>query len=143
MTLSRFVPAVLMICVAVAYAQKPIDSLNGQTKTSVADKSAGTDPWKLALNQPADTLSEKGPLARMRIDEFRIDPNTLSSKAETHPPLKDDRASEETGCFKIRSYVMARDSKESEATHLVGYTTCVPALRYGVRKVETAPTLDR
>ncbi len=143
MTLARLLPAVLMICVAAAYAQKPIDSLNGQTKTSVADRTTGTDPWKLALNQPADTLSEKGPIARMRIDEFRIDPNTLSSKAETPAPRKDDIASEEIGCFKIRSYVMARDSKGSDATHLVGYTTCVPALRYGVRKVETAPTLNR
>ncbi len=143
MTLSRLLPAVLMVCVAAAFAQKPIDSLNGQTKTGAAGTSAATDPWKVALSQPSGTLTEKDPLARMRIDEFRIDPNTLSSKAESHPPLKDDRASEEAGCFKIRSYVMARDSKGSDATHLVGYTTCVPALRYGVRKVETAPTQGR
>ena len=143
MTFARLLPAVLVICVAAAYAQKPIDSLNGQIKTSVADKSAETDPWRLALNQPSDTLNEKEPLARMRIDEFRIDPNNLSSRAETPAPRKDDIASEEIGCFKIRSYMMARDSKGSDATHLVGYTTCVPALRYGVRKVETAPTLNR
>jgi hypothetical protein len=138
MTLARLLPAVLLICIVPAYAQKPTDSLSGQPKATVAEKPVASDPWKFSLNRPADLQSE-GPLARMRLEEFRIDPNTLSSNAETPAPRKDEEVPTETGCFKIRSYVMARDSKGSDATHLVGYTTCVPALRYGVRKVEAAP----
>ena len=30
-------------------------------------------------------------------------------------------------CFKMRTYVMARDSKDSDSTHLVRYSTCTPA----------------
>jgi hypothetical protein len=42
-------------------------------------------------------------------------------------------------CFTIRSYVVARDSKNSDSTHPVGYSTCHPARRYGLKKVETIP----
>lgn len=42
-------------------------------------------------------------------------------------------------CFKMRSYVVARDSKHSDSTHLVGYSTCQPARRYGLKKVESEP----
>jgi hypothetical protein len=44
-----------------------------------------------------------------------------------------------TTCYKIRSYVVARDSKHSDSTHPVGYSTCQPARRYGLRKVEIEP----
>lgn len=37
-------------------------------------------------------------------------------------------------CYAIRSYVVARDSKDSEATHPVAYSTCQPASRYQLRK---------
>jgi hypothetical protein len=36
-------------------------------------------------------------------------------------------------CLKIRSYQMARDSKNSDYTHLVGYSTCLPASKYRLR----------
>jgi hypothetical protein len=36
-------------------------------------------------------------------------------------------------CLKIRSYQVARDSKDSDSTHLVGYSTCLPASLYQLR----------
>jgi hypothetical protein len=143
MTLARLLPVVLVVCIVPAYAQKPADSPSGQFNTSVADKSAAANPWKLGLNQPTEAQSEQNPIDRMRIDEFRIDPNGLSSKVETPLLPKAEASSSETTCFKIRSYVVARDSKGSGATHPVGYSTCSPAIRYGVKTVETAPSLER
>lgn len=47
-------------------------------------------------------------------------------------------------CLKIRSYQMARDSKNSDSTHLVGYSTCLPASRYRLRTAvgSTQPALS-
>jgi len=42
-------------------------------------------------------------------------------------------------CLKIRSYVVARDSKDSESTHLVHYSTCQPAGRYRVKTIQLQP----
>jgi hypothetical protein len=43
-------------------------------------------------------------------------------------------------CFKIRSYVVARDSKDSEATHFVRSSTCQPASRYGLKSTFMKPS---
>ncbi len=42
-------------------------------------------------------------------------------------------------CYFIRSYLMARDSKDSDSTHLVGTSTCQPARQYGLKTTEAQP----
>ena len=49
----------------------------------------------------------------------------------------------EVTCLKIRSYVVARDSKNSESTHLVHYSTCQPASRYRVKTIQLQPPPSR
>lgn len=39
-------------------------------------------------------------------------------------------------CYAIRSYVVARDSNDSDSTHPVRYSTCQPAARYQLRTTE-------
>jgi hypothetical protein len=39
-------------------------------------------------------------------------------------------------CYAIRSYVVARDTKHSDSTHQVSYSTCQPAARYQLRTTE-------
>ena len=39
-------------------------------------------------------------------------------------------------CYTIRSYVVARDSKDSDSTHPAGYSTCLPSDRYHVKTAE-------
>lgn len=38
-----------------------------------------------------------------------------------------------TTCYNIRSYVVSRDSKDSDSVHPVGYSTCIPANRYRLK----------
>lgn len=46
-------------------------------------------------------------------------------------------------CLKIRSYVMKRDSKNSDATHLVGYSTCQPAKKFQLRSAVETPQPEK
>jgi hypothetical protein len=47
-------------------------------------------------------------------------------------------------CLTIRSYQVARDDKDSDATHLVRSSTCQPASRYGLKTtVMKQSTSDR
>jgi hypothetical protein len=48
------------------------------------------------------------------------------------PALEDDPT-----CYTIRTYVVARDGKDSDSTHPVRYSTCAPAERYKVKTAET------
>jgi hypothetical protein len=39
-------------------------------------------------------------------------------------------------CLSIRTYLMARDSKDSDSTHLVSTSTCQPAQQYGLKTTD-------
>ncbi len=73
-------------------------------------------------------------------EPWRIIPRDGSSAVRFLPGAGNDHISiSEAGnsggeCYAIRSYVVARDSKDSEATHPVAYSTCQPASRYQLRK---------
>ena len=46
-------------------------------------------------------------------------------------------------CFTMRSYVVERDEKDSDSTHAVGSSTCQPARRYALKKVQISPDSSR
>ena len=43
---------------------------------------------------------------------------------------------EDTMCYAIRNYLVARDSQDSDSTHPAGYSTCQPAARYQLKTTE-------
>jgi hypothetical protein len=46
------------------------------------------------------------------------------------------RLNADTTCYAIRSYVVARDAKDSDSTHPAGYSTCRPSDRYQVKSAD-------
>jgi hypothetical protein len=80
-------------------------------------------------------------LAREAIVRFMasipLDPNsqTLTVKASPDGKILAWELEDRT-CLTMRSYVVARDSKDSDSTHLVSYSTCQPGARYQVRTTE-------
>jgi hypothetical protein len=48
----------------------------------------------------------------------------------------------DTMCYAIRSYVVKRDSKNSDSVHPVGYSTCVPANRYRLKTADANETIS-
>lgn len=77
---------------------------------------ATNEPWNLFANK---TLSFP--------PNVRIDPMTVQSVEQ----FRND-----TLCYTMRSYVVARDSRNSDSVHPVGYSTCQPASRYRMRTTE-------
>ena len=45
-------------------------------------------------------------------------------------------------CLSIRSYVVKRDSKNSDSVHPAGYSTCVPASRFRVKTADAGESLS-
>ncbi len=73
----------------------------------------------------------------MQIDQFKVDPKAAPFKMESRlDPIvvtPEDLAGDGTLCYTIRSYVVARDSKDSDSVHPAGYSTCQPASRYRLK----------
>ena len=87
---------------------------------------------------------------RMRIDQHVLDlgngdfrsGHSKESKTRTlvmglNVPLDTDAT-----CFTMRSYVVARDSKDSDSTHSTGYSTCQPASNYRVKTTQQRPVVQ-
>jgi hypothetical protein len=49
---------------------------------------------------------------------------------------EDDR---DNVCYTMRSYIMSRESRDSDSTKLVGYSTCQPSSKYELRTTGEDP----
>ena len=90
------------------------------------------------------------PSAATPSEPWRILPKADSDKDAqiVMKPLVDEDGSvalpgADTVCFAIRSYVVARDSKDSDSVHPVGYTTCVPAAKARLKTADEHVVLVR
>lgn len=149
MSLARLLVPALLVCSTLAFAQKQSNSVVSEAQASRANKAATTsDPWKFIPNPSADAGFGTDPLHRAQIDQFKVDHFSIDSKG--HPSKLEAQAdplvleptrelATDATCFKIRSYVVARDDKTSDLTHPVAYSTCQPASRYRLRTTDAHP----
>jgi len=155
MTLIRFVAAALLVSSPLSFAQTKIDSLaiSDQTSASKPATAASSEPWKFIPNQLADVSSGKDPLSRIQIDKYKVSRSNTETRTHLLGPEADagmvlsglgGDLDGVTTCLKIRSYVVARDSKDSDSTHPVSYSTCQPSTRYRVRTTQIqSGSIDR
>jgi len=153
MTGIRLLMAISLVCSASVFAQtktNPALSFNTpDTGKSVAASSS--EPWKILTQSPAQlslpTASfPKSPTDRS-FDPFLISrsegANILDGNIDPNIVVRGSAAGADTYCLKIRSYVVARDSKNSDSVHPVGYTTCVPASRFRLRTATVDQSRER
>jgi hypothetical protein len=78
---------------------------------------------------------ELTPLDRIRVDEYhpRLNRFGLPHALVLGP---DGVAQEDTFCYSIRGYKVARDNPQSDSTHAIGYSTCQPATRFRMHSAE-------
>ena len=127
MTLVRVLLSLAICSSLAAFAQNSKDSKN----LSIWD----------SARQAQTSKSTDDAMGRMHLNEFRTERNYSPFKAEAkNDPIAlhfdDTPGSDDGACFTMRTYVVARDSKHSDATHLVGYSTCQKASRYRLRTTQ-------
>jgi hypothetical protein len=155
MTLARLLLAALLICSLPAFSQdqqlntsqipsSPISSAMTSAVTSKNAAVAPSEPWNIFPNLPADLRSDSK--ERIRVDQFRYDPDTFdfrTGRSKWEPKTRElrlgTRPDGDTTCYAIRSYVVARDSKDSDSTHPAGYSTCQRASRYHLKTTVGEP----
>jgi len=152
MTLTHLVLAALLVCTvpAVTQDQQLIASQNPDNVAVAANHNSATpsDSWRVLPDQSSNFSSDS--MDRMRIDQYVHDLGKgdfragRSNEAKRRTlvmglggPLDSDAT-----CFTMRSYVVARDSKDSDSTHPTGYSTCQPASKYRVRTTEQEPVKE-
>ncbi len=146
MTLASFLPAALLICSLSAFSQtqqtRPAQ-INRNFASSVATNTdaiaVSSEPWKIIPTRP----SELGPDStdRFRADQYRLEQGKVDfgnghSRLGPKADVLVSNLGADATCYAIRSYLVARDAKDSDSTHPVGYSTCQPASRYHLKSAE-------
>ncbi len=148
MTLTRLLAAALVLCSLPVFAQDQGPFKQGVMargswfffKVDTAPTPA--EPWRIIPPEPAGLYSGHNPLSRFRVDQWKVYDDI--SNHDTEPPTNLRRLynqgrpqqDADFACYAIRSYLVARDSKNSDSTHPVSYSTCQPAARYQLRTTE-------
>lgn len=136
MTLARLLAAALVLCSLPAFAQDPQPFKQGEMATGkwffdLRFNTAATlsEPWKFGPDKSTYLHFEQNALDPKRLGEGGVD------QIKSDPPLRltvETRDSDVT-CYTIRTYVVARDSKDSDSTHPAGYSTCQPSAQYQLK----------
>lgn len=143
MPLSRFLAIALLLFPPTAFSQSMLtDAPSGARQT--AEVARNSEPWRifpaggLKPALPRDSLSQhQVQQAQILKEEYDPDAAMLDAPApDSVTILPKSRVFTEYACYAIRSYVVARDSKDSDSTHMVHYSTCQPASKYQVKSIE-------
>jgi hypothetical protein len=155
MTSGTLLGTALLICSLPAFTQdhklRTSQIPSNAISSAVTNKDAVAAPaelWKILPNRPADLSSDSKD--HIRVDQFRYDPGTydfrtgrsrFEPKTRLSDSVLDGPLDADTTCYAIRSYVVARDAKDSDSTHAAGYSSCQRASRYHLKTAVEEPVL--
>ena len=153
MTLARLLAATLVVCSLSAIAQNErLQATNALTPACreiwtgcpvqgniIGSKTfffldpmtaaAAWQPLRPTSDRPAGVPSEYNALDPERLGQYRL--NQIKIVPPLH--LKMQTLDSDVTCLTLRTYIVARDSKDSDSTHPVGYSTCQPSAQYQLK----------
>lgn len=148
----RLLVVVSLICSASAFAQTQNDRLM-TLSFQVGPSATHKPPIQFRIDELSDPflVQNNTEHAKRLLEPFMVTRNeeiTLKTDGDSRIVIAGSRIDvpgqpEDSLCYAIRSYVVARDSKTSDSVHPVGYTTCVPANRYQLRTTVERQTSER
>jgi hypothetical protein len=155
MHLARLLPVAMLLCSFAAFGQDqglPTTRSTTNLQTVPQDTAQQTGPsesWRIIpkheLN-PEWLQDAAAEYRKLHPEEFATTANTkrwkitrrfLPDSQQATLQLPDHELISGSICLNIRSYVVARDEKDSDSTHPVGSSTCQPASRYHVKSAES------
>ena len=134
MTLVRFAVSALVLCPVPCFSQAYVSPAYVAPQHSHALDHTAASPFQKG-DFSRFKLSAPWPFAPNQTTELSSGMETLEQNGRAKEKAEIDvRSSRETrDCFAIRSYLMARENKNSDATYLKAYSICQPSSQYQVK----------
>jgi hypothetical protein len=141
MSIFRLLPVSLLIAVSAALvlAQSSPEKapvVVPSTDSRLLNSSGSVDLLSpnLVSPNPKTEFHPAEPLDRIRVGEYSSRLNQFSVPRTVLGP--DGLSQDDTLCYTMRSYKVARDDPKSDSTHAAGYSTCQSATRFHVHTTE-------
>jgi hypothetical protein len=133
MTLTRLFVAALALCSLPVFAQNQQDKL----PLSASADSSALPTFQYFVSAPSDrplTISQgQFPLEDHVLNGLPNGRRTVHGLPVQFPRPAVLQSQADTICLNIHRFKVARDSKDSDATHPVSSSTCLPATQYQVK----------
>lgn len=133
MPFGRLLLAVLFLCSLPSFAQDHTLT-HGKTNSDVQKPPEFRTPPAATMSEPWRILPKSDQDKGIVLITPEMDQKGIVSP---DGPLATDFT-----CLSIRSYVVKRDSKNSDSVHPAGYSTCVPAKRFGLKTADARETVS-
>lgn len=127
----------LLLFVLIVFFAAPAASF-AQNSNATASKTESPEANNFAIlsnkaHADRSSLSEHPLVASQPLVEHNGDMVLREPSQELSPEAS---LGDDFSCFTMRSYIMARDDKTSDATHLVRQVKCTPARKFSVKSAD-------
>jgi hypothetical protein len=123
MRFTHLLAVVALFCAVQTFAQttsnQSVDAVQGDSPVVASDAS---DSFRISPYPQLDFASQST-TANDAMDRIHVDQYNPDQRAIELPPF----SNADFYCLRIQSYRVARDSPESDSTHIVAHTDCVRA----------------
>ncbi|HTW57209.1 MAG TPA: hypothetical protein VMD99_03650 [Terriglobales bacterium] len=133
MTSARLLVVAILLCSVAGFAQESQSS--AASAPSASSQTSSLPQHADAARPLPDDMKVLKAEVLARLARANLDKGILLSQ--------DGQVLGDGICYTIRSYVVARDSKDSDSVHLVSYSTCQMASRYQLRTTQARPSVVR
>jgi hypothetical protein len=131
MTSARLLAVAIFLCSLAAFAQEPQSSTS--SSPSASGQTSSQPQHADAAQPPQDGMNLRQAEALARLARANLDKGiSLSQDGQ----LVDGQVPADTFCYTMRTYVVARDNKNSDAVHPVSYSTCQMSSRYRLKTTQ-------
>ena len=104
----------------------------------------------LLLTAPAASFAQSIPSQKSNLpftgDDgaiLRADGSGSAMSGDGHDLRTFDAGDSHVTCLTMRTYVVARENRNSDVTHRVRYYECLPSWKFDMRNTEQKPEVDR
>ena len=106
--------SLLLLVISPTFAQDNLSKNQGKATNTLNQHSWSPDAW--GIISPSVSLDD--------------------GRDQLFSPAKDETL---PTCLKMRSYYVERESKHSDVTNPIGYSTCTPSTRFDIKRAEDDP----
>lgn len=139
MYLIRLLSAAFLLNSVFAIAQEQAAPASQPFFSSKIDfRAPAAEPWRIIPRQWQDSGSNSEEALLNGPPLFTLDGHGHASRRATVLTGPDDDI-----CYTMRTYVVARDRKDSDSTHAVRSTTCLPGSRLRLKTADAPASLNR
>jgi hypothetical protein len=131
---------ILAMAVLIAACGVLGDAQSSPNKTSAPVNSAKLDTQSGTQDSSTDGGSLPSSTERIRIRDYRRHATQFGPPPGLSFGRDVESVQDDTFCYTMRTYKVARDDKDSDSVHAAGYTTCQPATRFRTYTLEQRTT---